>query len=112
MSKQDREQYFIREPEFFRYLNKTECYEVKGVNDDEELASTLGGLQALQISDKTTSEILSTVAAVLWIGQIEFVSSTNGEGAVISDREPLTIVSRKSSCWDCGISICNHPWCS
>ena len=74
----------------FRYLNQSSnssapCYTLKDVDDGEGLRSTLDAMSIVGISEAEREAVLRTVAAVLHLGNIIFVSAPD-EGSVLSDR--------------------------
>ena len=64
----------------FRYLNQSSnsaapCYTLKDVDDGEGLRSTLDAMSIVGISEAEREAVLRTVAAVLHLGNITFVSA-------------------------------------
>ncbi len=67
------------------------CYTVDGVNDSEEFEITLAAMRAVGMGNPQIQMILSLVASVMHLGNVEFRSQQVGdtEGSVIFNKEPL-----------------------
>ena len=84
----------------FRYLHQSSnsaapCYTLKDVDDGEGLRSTLDAMSIVGISEAEREAVLRTVAAVLHLGNITFVSAPD-EGSALSDcsaKEALAAVA-------------------
>jgi len=74
-------------PENFNYLNQSGTTKVKTINDADDFKTVKSALKIIGFQDKETENLLSLVAAVLYIGNIEF--SKDGEGSKVSTPEPL-----------------------
>ena len=74
----------------FRYLNQgsnsaAPCYALRDMEDGEGLRSTLDAMAIVGISEAEREAVLRTVAAVLHLGNITFVSAPD-EGSALRDR--------------------------
>lgn len=84
----------------FRYLNQPSasaepCYALADVDDGEGLRSTLDAMAIVGISEAEREAVLRTVAAVLHLGNITFVSAPD-EGSALSGtaaKEALAAVA-------------------
>lgn len=76
----------------FRYLNQSSasadpCYALKDVDDGEGLRSTLDAMAIVGIGEAEREAVLGTVAAVLHLGNITFVSAPDeAEASALSSR--------------------------
>jgi myosin I len=78
-------------PEEYRNLSCSNCYHVEGLNDTEEFNITLEAMRAVGMGNSQIQMILSLVAAVMQLGNLEFRSEQVGdtEGSVVFNKEPL-----------------------
>jgi myosin heavy subunit len=99
---------FLRNPSFFRYLNRTGMYapvdfgpegaEFKSI-DETDHYETQNFIEArdamleMGISQHQLEEVFATLSAILWLGQIDF--KPEGEGSSISpeSQEAVEVVS-------------------
>jgi len=72
VDEKEKEALHLKAPEFFRYLSVSECYTVKGIDDPREFMECIGGMKAMGLEDDIIHQVFRVVAAVLWIGQLEF----------------------------------------
>ncbi|KAL4227974.1 Unconventional myosin-If [Mactra antiquata] len=78
-----KEQMGIANPDYYTYLNQSGSYTVDGVDDTKEFRDTLHAMQVIGLDDGTREDVLSLVAGILHLGNIQFVE--NGNYAAISD---------------------------
>jgi myosin-5 len=64
--------YCLGAPEDFRYLNKSGCTAIDGVDDEKELATMVAAFNGLGFTDDERGGVFSVVAAVLHLGNLEF----------------------------------------
>jgi myosin I len=78
-------------PEDYRNLSCSNCYSVDGLNDAEEFNTTLEAMRAVGMGNSQIQLILSLVAAVMQLANLEFRSQQVGdtEGSVVFNKEPL-----------------------
>jgi myosin heavy subunit len=71
--------------------SSSNCYTVDGVNDSEEFDITLAAMRAVGMGNSQIQMILSLVASVMHLGNVDFRSQQVGdtEGSVIFNKEPL-----------------------
>jgi myosin I len=78
-------------PENYRNLSCSNCYTVDGLNDTEEFDTTLAAMRAVGMGNSQIQMILSLVASVMHLANLEFRSQQVGdtEGSVVFNKEPL-----------------------
>ena len=70
----------------FNYLtNSTSCYSSPTMNDLADFEATIEAMRVIGMSVEDIETVLSTVAAVLHIGNISFTESNDGESSCVSD---------------------------
>jgi myosin heavy subunit len=73
----------LRGPEQYEYLNKSGCYTIDRVSDSEEFAHTRAAMATCGINDREQSAIYRVLAAILHLGNVQFVAGA-GDGAEIA----------------------------
>ena len=99
----ERERYKLQPPEAFELLKSSGCVTISGVNDGEELSSTLRAMSDLGLAPEEVTFCLDVVAAVLHLGQVAFrptrgsiagsAGSAYHEGCAVTDWEPLYLAA-------------------
>jgi myosin-1 len=74
-------------PSSFNYLNASHTYDADGIDDRAEYEAVNHAMQVCDISKETRGNILSVVAAVLHLGNIDFSEEANAA----SIRDPRTL---------------------
>ncbi|KAJ1427613.1 P-loop containing nucleoside triphosphate hydrolase [Sesbania bispinosa] len=64
-------------PREFHYLNQSNCYELDGVDDSKEYLATRRAMDVVGINSDEQDAIFRIVAAVLHLGNIEFVKGAD-----------------------------------
>ena len=59
-------------PQRFRYLNRSDCYQVESLNDMEQYQEVLKSFDKLKLSEKEKYAVWSILAAILHLGNLEF----------------------------------------
>lgn len=78
-------------PENHRNLSCSNCYTVDGINDTEEFDTTLEAMRAVGMGNSQIQMILSLVASIMHLANIEFRSQQVGdtEGSVVFNKDAL-----------------------
>ncbi|KAL2340088.1 hypothetical protein Fmac_008028 [Flemingia macrophylla] len=71
--------YKLGNPRKFHYLNQSNCIELDGVDDSKEYIATKRAMEVVGISSDEQEAIFRIVAAVLHLGNIEFVKGGEEE---------------------------------
>ncbi|XP_061374694.1 myosin-6-like [Gastrolobium bilobum] len=77
--KEDTNKYKLGDPRTFRYLNQSNCIELDGLDDSKEYLATRRAMDVVGISSDEQDAIFRVVAAVLHLGNIEFVKGVDEE---------------------------------
>lgn len=83
------ERYKLGNPRTFHYLNQSDCYDLDGLDESKEYLATRTALDIVGISLAEQDAIFRVVAAILHLGNIEFV-----KGKEIDSSEPKDDKSR------------------
>ena len=76
---EDVDRFKLGNPRNFHYLNQSNCYELDGLNDSKEYLATRRAMDVVGISSEEQDAIFRIVAAVLHLGNIEFVKAVDEE---------------------------------
>mgnify|MGYP001810307532 CR=1 FL=1 len=70
----------------FRYLNRSTCFDLRGVSNAEEYRRTRKSMSVVGIPEGEQDAVFRTVAAVLHLGNVAFVESAadGGEGSAVA----------------------------
>ncbi|XLR05925.1 hypothetical protein S83_072123 [Arachis hypogaea] len=77
--KEDVEKYKLGNPRTFHYLNQSNCIELQGLDDSKEYLATRRAMDVVGINSNEQDAIFRIVAAVLHLGNIEFVKGDDDE---------------------------------
>eukprot|EP00475_Leptophrys_vorax_P022894 TRINITY_DN3113_c0_g1_i1.p1 TRINITY_DN3113_c0_g1~~TRINITY_DN3113_c0_g1_i1.p1 ORF type:complete len:1018 (-),score=280.14 TRINITY_DN3113_c0_g1_i1:379-3432(-) len=85
---------------YFNYLKQSECYKVNTINDQGDFDALVAGFESLGISTDEASAVFSTVAAILWLGQITFAPSENQgkDRCTVEDAYPIQVAAELLDC--------------
>ncbi|KZT73347.1 myosin class I heavy chain [Daedalea quercina L-15889] len=81
-SAQQREAYGLQGPEAYAYTSLSNCLEVQGIDDVADFSETIKAMQVIGLSDYEQSEIFRMLAAILWLGNVQFVENDDGNSAI------------------------------
>jgi myosin V len=56
----------------YDYVNQSGCSSIDGVDDSKKFDALRLALNVLQVSQENTEAIFSVIAAVLWLGNLQF----------------------------------------
>ncbi|KAI8683759.1 Myosin-1 [Fusarium keratoplasticum] len=82
-SQQYRETFGIQKPETYVYTSRSKCFDVDGIDDLAEFQDTLNAMKIIGLSQPEQDEIFRMLAAILWIGNIQFQEDQSGYAEVI-----------------------------
>ncbi|XP_068461753.1 myosin-8-like [Phaseolus vulgaris] len=77
--KEDSGKYKLGDPRKFHYLNQSNCIELDGLDDSKEYLATKRAMEVVGISSDEQDAIFRIVAAVLHLGNIEFIKGAEEE---------------------------------
>ena len=81
-----KKQFLMEPPKTFHYINQSGCYELEGVDDASMFDQLRLAMQVLNIDEEISNGIFQVVAAILWIGNLEF-QDTDKEAAALKPRD-------------------------
>ncbi|GFQ02300.1 myosin-12 [Phtheirospermum japonicum] len=77
--------YKLGDPRAFHYLNQSNCYEVANVDDAREYLETRNAMDIVGINQDEQEAIFRVVAAILHLGNIEFVKGSESDSSKLKD---------------------------
>lgn len=87
-----RQMYGVQGPETYVYTSRSKCLDVDGIDDLAEFQDTLNAMKIIGLSQPEQDEIFRMLAAVLWVGNIQFHEGDDGYAAV-SDQSVVDFVA-------------------
>ncbi|PNY04685.1 myosin-H heavy chain-like protein [Trifolium pratense] len=86
---EDVKKYKLGDPRQFRYLNQSSCYEVSNVDDAKEYLETRNAMDIVGINQDEQDAIFRVVAAILHLGNIDFVKGNEFDSSKLKDEKSL-----------------------
>ncbi|XP_012567542.1 myosin-12 isoform X2 [Cicer arietinum] len=86
---EDLKKYKLGDPRQFRYLNQSNCYEVSNVDDAKEYLETRNAMDIVGINQDEQDAIFRVVAAILHLGNIDFVKGNEVDSSKLKDEKSL-----------------------
>ncbi|QCD96119.1 DNA topoisomerase III [Vigna unguiculata] len=86
---EDAKKYKLGDPRQFHYLNQSNCYEVSNVDDAKEYLETRNAMDIVGISQEEQDAIFRVVAAILHLGNIDFVKGKEVDSSKLKDEKSL-----------------------
>ncbi|XP_078430884.1 myosin-12-like [Wolffia australiana] len=87
---EDRKRFKVGDPKEFKYLNQTNCYEVANVDDSREYLLTRNAMDVLGIHPEEQDAIFRVVAAILHLGNIDFVKGNEIDSSRLKDQKSFS----------------------
>ncbi|XP_070564817.1 unconventional myosin-X-like [Ptychodera flava] len=81
----------LKIPEAYRYLNQSGCIDDPSIDDQGNFEKIQEAMRIMKFKESDISDIFSVIAAVLHLGNMEFITAG---GAQLSNRSALQIVSK------------------
>ncbi|GAB2254307.1 hypothetical protein Droror1_Dr00022116 [Drosera rotundifolia] len=85
--KEDVERFKLGNPKIFHYLNQSHCHRLDGIDDAEEYIATRRAMGIVGINPEEQDAIFRVVAAILHLGNIEFVKGSETDSSQPKDDE-------------------------
>ncbi|KAJ9563359.1 hypothetical protein OSB04_008519 [Centaurea solstitialis] len=82
---EDAKKFKLGDPRTFHYLNQTNCYEVANIDDGREYLETRNAMDVVGISQEEQDAIFRVVAAILHLGNVEFLKGKEPDSSKIKD---------------------------
>ncbi|XP_076928995.1 myosin-6-like, partial [Bidens hawaiensis] len=79
--------YKLAKPQTFHYLNQTNCYELSGVDESKEYLATRTAMDVVGITSNEQEAIFRIVAAILHLGNIEFIKDKEPDSSKPKDDQ-------------------------
>ena len=77
----------VEKPQTFNYINQSGCYALDGVSDVAMFENLRRAFIVLNIADDMSTGLFKTVAAVLWIGNLQFEGIDDGEACRLTSKD-------------------------
>ncbi|KAL1706191.1 P-loop containing nucleoside triphosphate hydrolase protein [Schizophyllum commune] len=77
-----REAYGLQGPDAYAYTSLSNCLDVDSIDDRDDFNGTLNAMQVIGLTDEEQGEIFKMLAAILWIGNVQFVEDDSGNSAI------------------------------
>ncbi|KAL6610563.1 hypothetical protein ACP70R_040532 [Stipagrostis hirtigluma subsp. patula] len=84
---EDIKKYKLADPSSFHYLNQSTCIKVDGISDAEEYLATRSAMNTVGITEQEQEAIFRVVAAVLHLGNINFVKGREVDSSGLKDEK-------------------------
>ncbi|KAK5574928.1 hypothetical protein RB653_010182 [Dictyostelium firmibasis] len=99
-SEELKEKLNLKTIEEYNYLNKSGCFEIEGVSDEEHFNKTCHAMQVAGISLVEQENVFRILSAILLIGNFEFenIAGSNDDSCQLIDRDPLEKVAVLLGC--------------
>ena len=69
-------------PDYFLYLNNSQCYQVDGIDDRQDWAETIQAMNTMAIPPQYQQEIFRLLAAILYLGNVTFAVNGKDEARI------------------------------
>nr|XP_023884762.1 myosin-12-like [Quercus suber]POE70253.1 myosin-12 [Quercus suber] len=84
---EDVKKFKLGDPRTFHYLNQSNCYEVANVDDAREYLETRNAMDIVGISPDEQDAIFRVVAAILHLGNIDFIKGNEVDSSKLKDEK-------------------------
>ncbi|KAF1949435.1 hypothetical protein CC80DRAFT_529420 [Byssothecium circinans] len=91
-SESQRQTFGIQQPQAYVYTNKSKCHDVQGIDDHAEFKDTLNAMKIIGLSQGEQDNIFRMLAAILWLGNVQFQEDDSGNAAVM-DQSVIDFVA-------------------
>jgi myosin I len=81
----------VQPPESYLYTSRSKCFSADGIDDHADFASTLRAMQTIGISQQEVDDIFKVLAAVLWLGNVQFVENNEGNAQIGDEGVPTYV---------------------
>ncbi|KAI4326405.1 hypothetical protein MLD38_031725 [Melastoma candidum] len=81
------EKFKLGPPNTFHYLNQSDCYELEGLDESKEYLATRRAMEVVGMSPSEQDAIFRVVAAVLHLGNIDFIKGEEMDSSMPKDEK-------------------------
>lgn len=82
----------VQQPQSYMYTSRSKCFDVPGVDDNAEFRDTVNAMNVIGMAEAEQDDVFRMLAAILWIGNIQFVEDDQGNSA-IADESVIAYVA-------------------
>jgi myosin I len=75
----------VQPPESYLYTSRSKCYNADGIDDHADFANTLRAMATIGLSQQEIDDIFKVLAAILWLGNVQFAENNEGNAAVADE---------------------------
>lgn len=87
----DVDRFGVQTPESYLYTSRSKCYNVDTIDDHADFSDTLRAMDTIGLSQDEKDDIFRTLAAVLWLGNVQFVENNEGNAAIGDESVPTYV---------------------
>lgn len=88
----------LRPAKYFQYLNQSNCLQIDNVDDASRFEVTMDAMNVVQISKEDQDSAFAMLAAVLWLGNINFSVIDNENHVSVDDNEAVSNAAELLKC--------------
>jgi len=97
-SQEVRNQFLVEpSPANYKYLNQSNCFSLEGVDDATAFDNLRLAMSILNIPQERIEGIFSILSAILWLGNLSFEESDDGERCKLNNDEDSEILANVST---------------
>ncbi|KAK4379600.1 hypothetical protein RND71_001462 [Anisodus tanguticus] len=108
---QDVKRYKVGNPRSFHYLNQSNCNEVANVDDAREYLETRNAMDVVGIGPEDQEAIFRVVAAILHLGNINFVKGKEVDSSKLKDEKSLFHLKTAAELFMCDAKALEDSLC-
>ena len=88
---QQREMFGLQGPEAYAYTANSGCLDVPGIDDHADYAAAVEAMRIIGLSDAEQTSIFRMLAAILWLGNVQFVENAQGDAEISNADTPAFV---------------------
>ncbi|KAH1237379.1 Myosin-12 [Glycine max] len=108
---EDVKKYKLGDPRQFHYLNQSNCYQVSNVDDAKEYLETRNAMDIVGISQEEQDAIFRVVAAILHLGNVDFVKGKEVDSSKLKDDKSLFHLQTAADLFMCDAKALEDSLC-
>src|SRR5271170_1445498 len=81
----------VQPPEAYLYTSRSKCFSADGIDDHVDFANTLQAMATIGLSQQEIDDIFKVLAAILWLGNVQFVENNEGNAAIGDESVPTYV---------------------